>query len=158
MLSLGYVSLCALRFRLETAIYIQIALKNYFYIFQLFMSLLTLSRCRTLYGRSGSRDCIADFFVVFVTGPVSLVEGEDFQCSDYERESDWDYGHYLATKDAAKGTESAPSFLSSDLYSIAIIYAKDWHLCSSAYALSRYVPPMFSKLFETGSRCPLFRL
>jgi hypothetical protein len=58
--------------------------------------------------------CIADFFVVSVTGPVSLVEGEDNQCGDYERESDWDYGHYLATKDAAKGTESAPSFLSSD--------------------------------------------
>jgi hypothetical protein len=58
--------------------------------------------------------CIADFCVVFVAGPVNLVEGEDYQCGDYERESDWDYGHYLATKDAAKGKESPPSFLPSD--------------------------------------------
>jgi hypothetical protein len=60
-----------------------------------------------------------------VAGPVNLVEGEDYQCSDYERESDWDYGHYLATKDAAKGTESASSFLSSFLQSFAIIDAKN---------------------------------
>ena len=41
-----------------------------------------------------------------MAGLANLVEGEDYQYSDYERDGAWD-DYYLSPKAAGKGTESA---------------------------------------------------